>query len=78
MKKGTSVVVRSIQAWDAGQATVSPHSLKLDVSMGHTFPMASLLSTPNRPTAGSAAGGALAKDRGFFPLSACVGAMAMG
>ena len=26
----------------------------------------------------SAAGGALAEDRGFFPLSACVGAIALG
>ena len=31
----------------------------------------------DRPTAGSMAGGALGEDRGFFPLSACIGAMAM-
>ena len=59
-------------------ATVFPHSLKLVASMGRTLPMASSLSTSDRPTAGSAAGGALTKDRGFFPLSACVGTMARG
>ena len=78
MKKGTSVAVRSMRAREEGQATVSPHSLKLDANMGRTLPMASSLSTRDRPTAGLAAGGALAEDRGFFPLSACVGAMAMG
>ena len=45
--------------------------------MGCTLRMASLLSTSDQPTAGSMAGGALAKDIGFFPLSACFGAMAM-
>ena len=78
MKKGTSVAVRSMREREAGQSTVSPHPLKLDASMGHTLPMASSLSITDRPTAGSTAGGALAEDRGFFPLSACIGAMAMG
>ena len=54
-----------------------PHSLKLVASMGRTLSMASPLSTKDRPTAGSAAGGALGGDNGFFPLSACFGAMAM-
>ena len=68
---------RSMRARDAGQATVFPHSLKLEASMGRTLPMASSLSTSDLPTTGSTAGGALAEDRGFFPLSACFGAMAM-
>ena len=66
-----------MRARDAGQATVFPHSLKLVVSMGRTLPMASSLSTSDRPTAGSTAKGALVEYRGFLPLSACFGAMAM-
>ena len=77
MKIGTSVAARSMQMRDAGEAPVSPHSLKLDASMGHTFSMASSLSTRGRPSAGSKDGGAVGNDRGFFPFSACFGAMAM-
>ena len=78
MKIGTSVAARAMRARYAGQATVSPHSLKLEAGIGRTLSMASSLSTKDRPTAGSTAGGALGEDRGFFPLSACFGAMAMG
>ena len=77
MKIGTSVAARAMRVRDAGQATVSSHSLKLVASMGHTLSMASSLSTKDRPTAGSAAGCTLGEGRGFFPLSACFGAMAM-
>ena len=70
MKIGTSVAARAMRARDAGQATVSPHSLKLEASMGRTLSMASSLSTRGRPSAGSKDGGALGEDRGFFPLSA--------
>ena len=77
MKIGTAVAARAMRAWDAGQATIFPHSLKLVASMGRTLSMASSLSTKDRPTAGSTAGGALGEHRGFFPLSACSGAMAM-
>ena len=51
--------------------------MKLEASAGRAFSKASRLSTSDRPTAGSIAGGALAEDRGFFPLSACFGAMTM-
>ena len=51
-----------------GQATISPHSLKLEASMGRTLSMASLLSTRGRPSAGSKDGGTAGRDRGFFPF----------
>ena len=78
MKNCTSVVVPLTEARDAGQATVPPHSLKLVASTGQILSMASWLSTHDRPTAGSTAGGGQAEDRGFFPFSLIVGAMAMG
>ena len=62
---------------DAGQAGVSPHSLKLEASMGRTLPMASLLSSRGRLSAGSKDGGAVGEDRGFFPFFVCFGAMAV-
>ena len=77
MKIGTPVAARAMRARDAGQDTIFPHSLKLVVSMGRTLPMASSLSTGDRPTVGSTARGTLVEDRGFFPLSACFGSMAM-
>ena len=75
MKIGTSVAARAMRVRDAGQATVSPHSLKLEASIGCTLSMASSLSTRDRPSTGSTAGGAPHGDIGFFPLSACFGAM---
>ena len=41
------------------------------------MPLASSLSTSDWPTAGSMAEGVPAEDRGFFPLSAYFGTMAM-
>ena len=76
MKIGTSVSARAMLLRDAGQAGVSPHLLKLDASMGRTLSMASSLSTRGRPSAGSKDGGAVGEDKGFFPFSACFGAMA--
>ena len=75
MKIGTSVTARAMRARDAGQATVSPHSLKLEASMGRTLSMALSLSTRVRPSAGSKDGGAVGGDRGFFPFFVCFGAM---
>ena len=69
---GTSVAARAMRVRDVGQATVFPLSLKLEASIGRTLSMASSLSTKDRPTAGSTAGGALGEDMCFFPLSACV------
>src|SRR3989337_1629410 len=74
-KNWTSVAVLSMEARDAGQATIPPHSLKLVASAGRTLSMASWLSTRDRPLAGSMAGGGLAEDRGFFPFSVRFGAM---
>ena len=42
---GISVTAGAMLERDAGQAGVSPHSLKLEASMGRTLPMASSLST---------------------------------
>ena len=58
----TSVAVLSTEARDAGQTTVLPHSLKSAASAGRTLSMASWLSTNDRPTAGSMAGGGPAED----------------
>ena len=74
---GTSVAARAVRVRDAGQATVSPHSLKLEASIGRTLSMASSLSTRDRPSAGAKDGGAAGRDRGLFLFSACFGAMAM-
>ena len=68
MKNGTLVAVRLIQARDAGQATVPPHSLKPEASMGCTLSMASWLSTSDLPTIGSTAGSSPAEDRGTLPF----------
>ena len=64
-------------AQDAGQATVPPYSLKLEASARRTLPMASWLSTRDRPTTGSIVRGGLAEDRSFFAFSVLVGAIAM-
>ena len=77
MKIRTSVTARAILVRDAGQAGVSPHSLKLEASMGLTLSMASSLSTRGRPSAGSKDGGAVGEERGFFPFLACFGATAV-
>ena len=45
--------------------------------MGRTLSMASSLSARGRPSTGSKDGGAVGEDRGFFPFSACFGAMAV-
>ena len=76
-KNRTSVTVLSMEAWNTGQAIISPHSLKLEESAWQTLPRASRLSTNDRPTAGLIAGDELDKGRGFFPFSLLVGAMAM-
>ena len=73
----TSVTVLSMEARDASQATVFPHSLKLEASAGQTLPRAYRLSTSDQPTAGSIVGDELVEDIGFFPFSLLVGAMAM-
>ena len=77
MKIGTSVTARAMLERDAGQAGVSPHSLKLEASMGRTLPMALLLSTRGRPSAGSKDGGAFGEEKVLFPFSACFGAVAV-
>ena len=66
-----------MEAWDAGQTVVLPHSLKLGASAGRIFSKASKLSTSDRPTAGSIARDELDEDTGFFPFSLLVGAIAM-
>ena len=77
MKIRTSMTARAMLEQDAGQAGVSPHSLKLEASMGRTLPMASSLSTRGRPSIVSKDGGAVGEDKGFFPFPACFGAMAV-
>ena len=77
MKIGTSVTTQAMRVRDVGQAVIAPHSLKLEASMGRTLSMASSLSTRGRPSAGLKDGGAVGEDRGFFPFSACFGAMAV-
>ena len=77
MKIGTSVTAQAMLVRDAGHSGVSPHSLKLEASMGCTLSMASLLSTRGRPSAGTKDGGTVGEDIGFFPFSACFGAMAV-
>ena len=77
MKIGTSVTARAMLLQDAGQAGISPHSLKLEATMGHTFSMASSLSTKGRLSTGSKDGGAAGEGRGFFPFFVCFGAKAV-
>ena len=77
-KNRTSVTILSKEAWDAGQAVVFPHSLKLEARAERTLSKASGLSISDRPTAGAIAGGELAEGAGFFPFSLFVGAMATG
>ena len=69
------MAVLSMEARDTGQSTVPPHSLKVVASAEQTLSMASWLSTRDRPTVGSTAGGGLAEDKGIFPFSARFGAM---
>ena len=77
MKIGTSVTAQAMLVRDAGQAGVSPHSLKVEANMGRTLSMALSLSTRGRPSTASKDGGIVGEDRGFFPFSACFGAMAV-
>ena len=68
-KYGTSVTILSMEKWDAGQAVVLPHSLKIVARAELTLP---------KPSAGAANGGEQGGGMGFFPLPFFVGAMAMG
>ena len=68
-KYGTSVAILSMEKWDAGQAVVLPHSLKMVARAKLTLP---------KPSVGAANGGGQGGDTGFFPLPFFVGAMAMG
>ena len=76
MKIGILVTDRAMLEQDVGQAGVSPHSFKLEASMGRTLPMASSLCTRGRMSADTKDGGAVGENRGFFPLLTCFGAMA--
>ena len=58
-----------MEKWDAGQAVVLPHSLKIVARAELTLP---------KPSAGAANSGGPGGDTGFFPLPFFVGAMAMG
>ena len=58
-----------MEKWDAGQAVVLPHSLKIVARAELTLP---------KPSAGAANGGEQGGGVGFFPLPFFVGAMAMG
>ena len=68
-KYGTSMTILSMEKWDAGQAVVLPHSLKIVARAELTLP---------KPSAGAANGGGQGGDTGFSPLPFFVGAMAMG
>ena len=68
-KYGTSVTILPMEKWDAGQAIVLPHSLKMVARAKLTLP---------KPSAGAANGGGRGGDTGFFPLPFFVGAMAIG
>ena len=58
-----------MEKWDAGQAIVLPHSLKMVARAKLTLP---------KPSARAADGGGQGGDTGFFPLPFFVGAIAMG
>ena len=75
---GTSVAVLSMEKWDAGQAVVLPHSLKMVARAKLTLPRHSQSSMVDWPTAGATDGGTQDGGMGFLPLSFFVGAMAMG
>ena len=68
MKIGTSVAARAMRVRDAGQATISPHSLKLEASMGRTLSMPSSLSTRGRPSASPKDGGQLVETEVSSPF----------
>ena len=67
MENRTSVTILSMEAWDAGQTIVLPHSLKLEASAGRIFSKASRLSTSDRPTAGLITGDELDEERASSP-----------
>ena len=53
------MTILSMEKWDAGQAVVLPHSLKMVARADLTLP---------KPSAGAANGGGQGGDTGFFPL----------
>ena len=61
------MAILSMEKWDAGQAVVLPHSLKMVARAKLTLP---------KPSAGAANGSGQGGDTGFFPLPFFVGAMA--
>ena len=63
------MAILSMEKWDAGQAVVLPHSLKMVARAELTLP---------KPSTGAANGGKQGGGMGFFPLPFFVGAMAMG
>ena len=71
------MTILSREAWDAGQAVVLPHLLKIVARAERTLSNASGLSMIDQVTAGVAAGGVRGKGAGFFPLPFFVGAMAV-
>ena len=77
-KNWTSVTILLKEAWDAGQAVVLLHSLKLEARVEQTLTKASSMSMSDWSTAGAAAGGERDEGAGFFPFSFFVGAMAIG
>ena len=67
-KYRTSVTTLSMEKWDAGQAVVLPHSLKMVARAELTLPKASGLSMIDRSRAGAAAGSAQDEGADFFPF----------
>ena len=68
-KYGTSVAILPMEKWDAGQAVVLLHSLKMVARAKLTLP---------KTLAGAANSGGQDGDTCFSPLPLFVGAMAMG
>ena len=77
-KNRTSVTTLSKEAWDAGQAVVLPHSLKIVARAELTLPKPSRLSMIDRSTAGATDDGERGRGTGFFPFPFFVGAMVTG
>ena len=67
-----------MEKWDAGQAVVLPHSLKIVARAELTLPKPSRLSMIDGSTAGAANDGERGRGTGFFPFPFFVGAMAAG
>ena len=64
----TSMMTLSIEAWDAGQAVVRPHSLKMVARAERTLRRASGLSMINLSTVGATTGGKRDGKRGELEL----------